>query len=102
MLEGASTHHGSERWAMARNFEEAHARAIANSASSRGTILLSLESVLYPCIPPPHGSAKPNRPFSLLVCAFDPNCRWEASVRANNSWLDRVTYCRTTRWYSWR
>jgi hypothetical protein len=46
MLEGASTHHGTERWAVARNFDEAHARAIANNASSRGTILLSLESVL--------------------------------------------------------
>jgi hypothetical protein len=46
MLEGASTHHGTERWAVATNFDEAHAREIANKASSRGTILLSLESVL--------------------------------------------------------
>jgi hypothetical protein len=46
MLEGASAHHGTERWAVARNFDEAQARAIANNASSRGTILLSLESVL--------------------------------------------------------
>jgi hypothetical protein len=46
MLEGASTHHGTERWTVARNFDEAHARAMANNASSRGTILLSFESVL--------------------------------------------------------
>jgi hypothetical protein len=46
MLEGASTHQGSERCMAARNFDVIHAKAIASNASRRGTILLSLESVL--------------------------------------------------------
>jgi hypothetical protein len=46
MLEGASAHQGTDKWAVARDFEVTHAKAIANSASRRGTILLSFESVL--------------------------------------------------------
>src|SRR2546421_4865683 len=100
MLEGASTHHGSESWAMARNFEEAHARAIANNASSRGTILLSLESVLYPCIPHPHGSESRTGLLACLYAPSTPIAAGKAPGRGNNSWLDRATYCRTARWYS--
>jgi hypothetical protein len=46
MLEGASAHQGTEKWAVARDFEVTHAKAIASNASRRGTILLSFESVL--------------------------------------------------------
>ena len=56
----------------ARKFDDIHAKAIAMSASKRGTTFLSLESVLYPCILHPLGSAKPNRPVGPLKCAFHP------------------------------
>jgi len=46
MLDGASSHQGTERWALERNLDDTHAEVIAINASKSGTTLLSLESVV--------------------------------------------------------
>jgi hypothetical protein len=44
MLDGASIHHGIEKYSVARRLDDIHARAIARPARKRGTILFSSES----------------------------------------------------------